>query len=526
METSTGGVPTGPPPGPLSPPAPPPPLRPDPPAALLPPFSAPLPLPPPPGLETSAGAPPPFAPPPPWPPAALAPALAWPHAPALALPPPPPLPPFSTPPFGPPYAAPPGQSVLDRVLAADNARKRAADERNAAYVASALARGGAGAYDASAVQACAAELEPTPPELGAEMLRRASKQRRVPAGAYAAARRAPPTGAPPSGIVPTSVYAAGIPPEATQDEVERFFSKVGPISRAKLYVGSNGAPKGDALVTYRTAGGAEAALRLLHGRHVRPGPGAVPVSLSLASFERKDERAPGSDLAGEAAADAPQPPPPPQPQRMPTPPPPPPPRPTATEMASLAARTIVVRHVFTATDVAAAPSADALAESIKDELWIECCKCGEVEQILAHVRGAPLGSATVRFEGALAAAEAVDLLDGRFYCERRLDASFWDGDAQYACGLDVDVSRQLQFGFGDAAAQAAAAAAATPSAGARAAQGRPGDDASGGAVGANGGGSGRAADGGGAAALDVASAADEQARAAELSKFMAEVGGL
>lgn len=360
-----------------------------------------------------------------------------------------------------------GPSVLDRILAADNARKRAADERNALFVAELAASGPARAAAEGAHLA-----EPAPPQLGAAMLQRASKKQR----AHYAGPRAPSAPAP-AGVVPTNVYALGIPKDAGQAEVEAFFSKVGPISRAKVYLDEHGAPKGDALVTYRTAGGADAALRLLHGRHVRPGPGASPVSLSLATFEHKDK-------ATAAAPRAPSPPggpsPPPASHFAPAWPGPPAlsqPPPGSAELAQLMARTIVIRHVFTSADVATAASELEFVESIKDDLWEECCRCGELEQISVHVRDAPaaagapgdsgegasgageLGAVTVRFEGPLPAAEAVDLMDGRYFCSRRLEASFWDGDASFACALDIDRARQLRFGFGDAAARAAAVAA-------------------------------------------------------------------
>lgn len=437
-------------------------------------------------VQPAGPPPPPYAPPPP---AAGGAGLGAAYAqagvpvqPYFGLPAPPPPPPAPVPAF------PPAPSVLDRVLAADNARKRAADERNASFVAERLASARSMAALAGAALH-AAQDEPEISHLGAAMLQRASKQPRSRAGARAPGRSSHELSVPAqAGVVPTNVYALGVPTEAAQAEVELFFSRVGPISRVKLYAGADGLPKGDALVTYRTAGGAEAALRLLHGRHVRPGPGATPVSLSLATFEHKLSAAP------------PEPPPP--------APPPPQPAPGSVELAQLMARTIVIRHVFTADDVAAAPSEAALVGSVKDDLWMECCKCGELEQIAVHARGPALGAATVRFEGALPAAEAVDLMDGRFFCERRLEASFWDGDASLGCELATDSARQLQFGFGKAAAQQAAAAAGDARhAGARAAQGRA--DAGAGDERGSG----------------VSGSVAAEERASQLRAFMAEVGG-
>ncbi|KAJ1626328.1 hypothetical protein T492DRAFT_1033409 [Pavlovales sp. CCMP2436] len=327
--------------------------------------------------------------------------------------------------------------VLERVLAADNARKKAADERNAQHVLS-LSSGeleNAHYYD------------PTMSQLGASMLQRAHKQqRRGPGPDGGGGGRGGPMP-----VVPTDVYATGIPKDASQEEVELFFSRVGPISSAVLYYDDLGMPKGDVLVTYRTRGGAEAALKLLNGRHVygQPRPGAAPVGIALVKPVVAYE----------------------PPPRL-VPPPPPGPAPAVSErsaMMALMARTIVIKRAFTESDAAAAPSREAMVEGTRDDLWTECCRCGEVEQIGVHFDGAAFGCASVRFEEVLPAAECVDLMDGRYFCERQLEASFWDGDPAFACALDVDRPRQLQFGFGDAAEQAA-----PPEAGGRAAQGSNG----------------------------------------------------
>lgn len=166
--------------------------------------------------------PPPFA--------AIAPGGSAPWAPARALPNPVPS---------------PGASVLDRIFAADNARKRAADERNACFVAERLACGGSAcAVDDAGIQS----NEPVMPQLGAAMLQRASKHRRSSGSAKAPYRTPQEASAPahgaPTGVVPTNIYALGIPREAAQEEVELFFSKVGPISRAKIYLDADGMPKG------------------------------------------------------------------------------------------------------------------------------------------------------------------------------------------------------------------------------------------------------------------------------------------
>jgi hypothetical protein len=367
-------------------------------------------------------------------------------------------------------ALPPPSSVLERVLAADAARKRAADERNALFVEV--------KYAANAPPDAPVAHEPlgagSSLDLGASLLRRTSTQ-------PAKRRRATPVSGPIL-IVPTDVLASGIPATIAREQLELFFAQVGPIARVQLLPRST-APQADgtsetARVTYRTAGGASAAIRLLNGRCIRPGPDSLPVSIALvpdSTLEDGDRtpRPPGRPAEWVSGAMAP-------PPSAPAPP-----VAGTAELAQLMARTVVIRSVFTAADLAVPGGADA----VRDDLWAECCKLGELEHIGLGLEAetSAFGCASVRFEQVLAAADCVDLMDGRAFCGRALEAAFWDGTAAHACALDVDRARQLRFGFGDAATRYAAEAAAAA-----------------------------------AAALQVA--ADRQA--AQLREFLAEVGSM
>ena len=51
----------------------------------------------------------------------------------------------------------------------------------------------------------------------------------------------------------------------------------------------------------------------------------------------------------------------------------------------------------------------------------------------------------------IAAAAAVDALDGRFFCERSLAADFDEGRAHKTLPAGEDVARQRRFGFGEIA---------------------------------------------------------------------------
>ena len=90
-----------------------------------------------------------------------------------------------------------------------------------------------------------------------------------------------------------------------------------------------------------------------------------------------------------------------------------------------------------------------------DELWSEACKHGEVERIAPLLDGDAThpteGVAAIRYQSVIAAAAAVDALDGRFFCERSLAADFDEGRAHKTLPAGEDVARQRRFGFGEIA---------------------------------------------------------------------------
>ena len=121
-------------------------------------------------------------------------------------------------------------------------------------------------------------------------------------------------------------------------------------------------------------------------------------------------------------------------------------------------RVVVVRRFFLPSEVP--PPSELAARrawvaEATDELWAEACKYGEVERIELLLDGDALssteGTAAIRFHSVLAAAAAVDALDGRFFAERSLAAAFDDGRASRVLPAGEDVRRQQRFGFGEIA---------------------------------------------------------------------------
>ena len=109
---------------------------------------------------------------------------------------------------------------------------------------------------------------------------------------------------------------------------------------------------------------------------------------------------------------------------------------------------MVVRRFFLPSEVPKASELGprrAWVDATIDELWEECCKHGEVERIEPLLDGNALnsteGCAAVRFQSAIAAAAAIDALDGRYFAERTLAAAFDDGRAAAALPAGEDRRR-------------------------------------------------------------------------------------
>ena len=85
----------------------------------------------------------------------------------------------------------------------------------------------------------------------------------------------------------------------------------------------------------------------------------------------------------------------------------------------------------------------------------QACKHGEVERIAPLLDGDALsaadGTAAIRYQSVIGAAAAVDSIDGRFFAERALAATFDDGRASRVLPAGEDLGRQQRFGFGEIA---------------------------------------------------------------------------
>ncbi|KAL1521005.1 hypothetical protein AB1Y20_022562 [Prymnesium parvum] len=344
---------------------------------------------------------------------------------------------------------------LDALLARDRARIAAAHERNLEYVLQkereAKERAKAAAAAAAAVAAAQADgagapytqynapytiPRDTPYTIPRARTKLSHTQPFPSSFAFYAFHTQPHLGQPPAkvarkantpNVAACSIYVTGLPADTNALEVQEHFQIVSPVSRVKFYKDAAGKLKGDCLVTFDKDAAVIGAVQLLNQKMLRPG---VPLTVSRAVFS----------------------------ESSPDPPPPPPPPPAdLSEIKPVddALRVVVVSNLFDPADVPPLEEAERRSRwiaELTDDLWSECCRHGEVEAISLmpdHAVGQPC--AAVRFQSLIAAASAVDALNGRHFEARELYAAFDDGSAAALLPAESDTARQERFGFGEIA---------------------------------------------------------------------------
>ncbi|KAJ2385319.1 hypothetical protein H4S02_004392 [Coemansia sp. RSA 2611] len=226
----------------------------------------------------------------------------------------------------------------------------------------------------------------------------------------------------------TSIYISGLPLDATEDEVAELFSQCGTIMpdmatnkpRVKLYRDESGAVKGDALVTYYKAPSVQLALDILDDSRFRAADPAR-IRVQQAEFEPRDagkekDKAKRPRVDSKLVHKRLN-----QLERCDT-----------GEVAERHRRTVILKHMFTRVEL---EEDVTLLLDLPEDVRTECEKLGKVTSVKVYDKSDE-GVVAVKFSDELSAQACVQMMNGRFFGGRQVEASIYDGQTRYRSSKD------------------------------------------------------------------------------------------
>ncbi|XP_059473465.1 HIV Tat-specific factor 1 homolog [Neocloeon triangulifer] len=236
----------------------------------------------------------------------------------------------------------------------------------------------------------------------------------------------------------TKVYVSGLPHDITEQEFVDFMQKCGIITkdietgklRIKLYSDKEGNLKGDGLCTYIKVESVDLACKLLDGSDLR----GHKVQVEPAKFQlkgafnpelkpkkrKKKEKERMKKMQDKLLAWRPD---------------------KLRGERERNERVVVLKNLF---EPSIFDKEVALILEYQEDLREECKKCGDVRKVIIYDRN-PDGVAQIFFKDAEEADQCVQLLNNRWFGQRKITAETWDGKTVYKVGeTDAEVQQRLQ----------------------------------------------------------------------------------